>query len=199
MLRPARAKHVAPKFRKGRIMPSHRKRLHRIEAPGHARYLTCSCYHRLALLGNPAIRDAFADQIECVHARSAFRLLAWVVMPEHFHLLLLIPNLPEWTVPKILQAVKRPFAQRVIARWRGLAAPILDRLRDASGVTHFWQRGGGYDRNIVSDEELYQKIEYLHANPVQRGLIDRPLDWAWSSARWYEGIREGPITIDHIG
>jgi len=178
-------------------MSSHRKQLHRIDAPGHARYLTCSCYHRLALLGNPAIRDAFVEQIQLVHERNAFRLLAWVVMPEHFHLLL-IPNLPQWTVPKILQAVKRPFAQRVIARWRELDAPILDRLRDRSGITRFWQRGGGYDRNIVSDDELLEKVGYIHANPVRRGLVDRPVDWMWSSARWYEGVRDGPVKIDAI-
>jgi len=56
--------------------------------------------------------------------------------------------------------------------------------------THFWQDGGGYDRNIVSDRELYEKVQYIHDNPVRRGLIGRPADWPWSSARWYER-REG--------
>jgi len=178
-------------------MSPYRKQLRRIEAPGHARYLTCSCYHRLGLLGNPAIRDAFAGQLERVHQRNAFRLLAWVVMPDHVHLVLM-PNLPHWTVPKILHAIKRPFAQRVIARWRELNAVVLGRLRDRSGVTRFWQRGGGYDRNIISDDELLEKIGYMHANPVRRGLADCPVDWIWSSAPWYAGMHDGPVRIDPV-
>jgi putative transposase len=53
----------------------------------------------------------------------------------------------------------------------------------------FWQPGGGYDRNITSIEALRAMIDYIHANPVRRGLVARPEDWEWSSARWYRGLR----------
>jgi putative transposase len=39
-------------------------------------------------------------------------------------------------------------------------------------------------------------IEYINANPVRRGLVDRPEDWPWSSASWYAGLRPVPIEID---
>ena len=38
----------------------------------------------------------------------------------------------------------------------------------------FWQRGGGYDRNIYSDAEVWEKIDYIHANPIARGLCQHP-------------------------
>jgi len=44
--------------------------------------------------------------------------------------------------------------------------------------------------------ELDREIACIHANPVKRGLVDSPTDWAWSSARWYAGIRDGQIPID---
>lgn len=58
----------------------------------------------------------------------------------------------------------------------------------------FWQPGGGYDRNVVEVATVHQMIEYLHANPIRRGLVEHAEDWEWSSARWYAGIR--PVRID---
>ncbi len=85
---------------------------------------------------------------------------------------------------------------QILDRWRTLEAPILPRLLDSNGHSHFWQRGGGYDRNIVTESELFEKVEYIHQNPVRRGLVKRSTDWPWSSARWYAGDRSGPVTID---
>jgi putative transposase len=58
----------------------------------------------------------------------------------------------------------------------------------------FWQPGGGYDRNIMSIEALRSMVDYIHANPVRRGLVARAEDWEWSSARWYAG--PGPVKLE---
>jgi len=125
------------------------------------------------------------------------RLLGWVIMPEHFHMLV-IPELPQWTMPKVLQAIKGPFAQRVIGRWRQLNAPIIDRLMDWNGNVRFWQRGGGYDRNICDEGERLEKLNYIHNNPVTRGLVANPLEWLWSSARTYAGDADSLLPVDAI-
>ena len=67
-----------------------------------------------------------------------------------------------------------------------------------SGKTHyrFWQRGGGYDRNIVEPDTALKQVEYIHFNPVRRGLCTRPEDWLWSSAADFSGERTGPLRID---
>ncbi len=155
----------------------HRKTRRRFEIPGHARFLTFSCFQRLPLLDDGDAKDGFADQLFCTRARLGFALHAWVVMPEHVHLLLR-PNLPEVDVPRILMAIKRPFATRVLRSWREVGREAPDRI---------WQAGGGYDRNIFSDREMREKVEYIHANPVRRGLVERAEDWAWSSARGWAG------------
>ena len=87
-----------------------------------------------------------------------------------------------------LNSLKRQFARSVLRRWKELNAPILARLADASGNLHFWQLGGGYDRNIHSEEEYHEKVKYIHLNPVRAGLVDDPVDWRWSSAGWYAGL-----------
>lgn len=120
-----------------------------------------------------------------------FKLFGYVVMPEHVHLLVQ-PSPPDTTVTTLLMRLKSQFAHQVIQRWRTLAAPILNRLRDASGHTRFWQPGGGYDRNLVSSENCHEKLNYLHQNPVRRGLVTHPDQWIWSSARAYANHRHTP-------
>ncbi len=74
---------------------------------------------------------------------------------------------------------------------------MLERVVTPKGQQRFWQVGGGYDRNIISQKEMEEKIEYIHQNPVRRGLVKRATDWMWSSANWYaDDRRSGKIVID---
>ena len=173
-----------------------RKQLQRREVPGQSRYLTCSCYHRLPLFAHDAIKQVFVDRLVAVQSERSFRLAAWVLMPEHVHLLV-EPEPTDCDVPRLLHALKRPIAERVLRRWRELDAPILSRITDGAGIARFWQAGGGYDRNVYSRKELAEKVRYMHNNPVVRGLAPRPEAWPWSSARWFHGDRTGPV-IDRL-
>ena len=153
----------------------------RIEHPNHARFLTFSCYHNLPLFLNDSIKDDFASHLLRVRDDLSFTLTAWVVMPNHVHLLL-VPDIAIAPASEILSRLKRPFAQRVLARWKRLEAPILARVTDEKGARRFWQRGGGYDRNVFSDDEILEKTTYIENNPVRAGLAHRATDYRWSSA-----------------
>jgi len=175
--------------------PPHRKRLRRYERPQQGRYLTFSCYGRLELFGNDKIKDRFVEHLCAAREKFRFRLLAWVVMPEHAHALI-IPDLPEHPVSVVLRELKKGFGKEVLRRWRELDARILRSLVDSSGASHFWLPGGGYDRNTFGGHELPEKIRYIHNNPVRRGLVKRPTEWAWSSARAYAGEPGAVVPID---
>jgi REP-associated tyrosine transposase len=172
---------------------THLKRMRRHENDGRVRFMTFSTYQRLPLLRNDKIMDLFADRLERTHRHDKFALFAWVVMPEHVHLVLW-PR--QRTVSDTLLSLKRTIARTIIARWRELDAPVLQEIQDQQGRFRFWQRGGGYDRNIRDMDELREKIQYVHNNPVCRGLVSEPTAWMWSSARWYAGQREDRVTID---
>jgi len=91
-----------------------------------------------------------------------------------------------------LRALKEPVARKAIAYLKENAPEWLPRLTVREGKRirrRFWQPGGGYDRNVTSIEALRAMIDYIHANPVRRGLATRAEDWEWSSARWYAGLR----------
>ena len=113
-----------------------RKRVRRIEYRGGSRFITFSCYRRLPLFSNPAIADAFLNEIQQTRTEHGFAMFAYVIMPEHVHLLLAQytrANAP--AVGASLTRMKKPFAQEVIRRWRALNAPILSRLVAENGAT----------------------------------------------------------------
>ncbi|MEX2213557.1 MAG: transposase [Phycisphaeraceae bacterium] len=175
----------------------HRKQMHRYERKGEARFLTFSCYQRLPFFNNDKIKQPFVDELKAARDALDFKLWAWVLMPEHVHLILL-PNLPEAPVSRVLHRIKRIVASKVIARWREMKASILDDIRGEDGVCRFWQPGGGYDRNLYTTDELWEKIDYIHGNPIERGLVLRATEWIWSSARFFAGLEESKLEIDPI-
>ena len=85
---------------------------------------------------------------------------------------------PEVTLPSVLRAVG---VRRLLAQFNWeKAAYKTDR------VYQVWQEGS-HPEEIQSEEMMWEKIEYIHDNPVARGYVDDPLDWRHSSARNYAG------------
>jgi len=173
---------------------SHRKHLRRWEGRNDIRFITFSCYKRLPLLKHPKVMDLFAATM--VRARTAhnFELYAWVVMPEHVHVLLRPRDGSTWE--NIATGWKSIVARQVLSRWRKLDAPVLRRLHDENGDVHFWQPGGGFDRNVRNLTEFTKDVRYIHRNPVDRGLAAAAADWRWTSVRWWMGVREGEVECD---
>lgn len=175
-----------------------RRHRERYEVAGTARFLTFSCYRRLRLFDNDRIKAEFVARSEAACDELAVDVFAWVVMPEHVHLVVMARE-PGATMAAFLRRLKGPFAQHVVRRWVDLDAPILSRVRTSEGY-RFWQRGGGHDRNVVGNE-LLEKIRYCHANPVARGLAATSVAWPWSSAQRYEGQPDAlgpPIAFDRL-
>jgi putative transposase len=69
--------------------------------------------------------------------------------------------------------------------------------RKLKSATHkqFWQRRY-YDFNVHSSEKRIEKIQYIHHNPVIRGLVSKPQDYRWSSFNHYATGEPGPIEIE---
>ena len=168
--------------------------MRRFEVPGGARFITFSCHRRLPLLARHAIRDLFARSLAAARDRFRFELFAWVAMPEHVHLL--VRPRPECPLDRVLLSIKLSVAQRVIRRWRDLDAGILTKIATDAGTPRFWQKGGGFDRNVRGETEFIRHMRYIHWNPVERGFVERPRDWEWSSARWWLGEPEALVACD---
>ena len=122
-------------------------------------------------------------------------------MPEHVHLLIR-PRRDDYRLAPILAGLKRPVAARAKEYLTSIGnAEWLKRLTVREGtetVFRFWQPGGGHDHNLWNDRPIRNVIDYIHANPVRRGLVERPTDWPWSSARAWAGDPGVPVPIDPL-
>jgi len=174
------------------------KRRQRYPVPRQPRELTFSCYRRLPFLAAPRVREWFREALEGARSKCGFQVWAYVLMPEHAHLIIYPGEAPE-QMSRFLQALKEPVARKAVAFLKANDPAWLARLtvREGLRVRHrIWQPGGGYDRNIRRTSTLRSMVEYLHGNPVRRELVAKAEDWEWSSARWYAGMRPVPIAMD---
>jgi|SRR5450631_4188048 putative transposase len=167
-------------------MPSH---LQRYYGSGDLHFITCSCYHRKPLLNSPGRRDLFLAALEQMRQSYGTVILGYVVMPEHFHLLLSEPQ--RGTPSVVMQALKLSLARRVLEPRRerepGIGGDDLPR--------HVWQRRF-YDFNVWSEDKRIEKLRYMHRNPVERGLVAEPDQWRWSSFRSYAYGEAGLVRIN---
>jgi putative transposase len=121
-------------------------------------------------------------------------------MPEHVHLIIR-PRRPDHAVSAILQSIKQPVGQRAVTFLEAKAPQWLPRITRRRGGREerlFWQSGGGYDRKIDEPKTLSAMLDYVHLNPVRRGLVERAADWRWSSAGWYEDTPSVDLNPDPI-
>ena len=139
-------------------------------------FIPFSCFHRLPLLDMPEARESFAAVLEQTRARHGARVYAYVLMPEHVHLLVNEP--PRILLSQFLKAVKQMTSRKL----RGPREK-------------FWQ-ARYYDSNVSGERARSEVIRYIHRNPVVRGLVGRPEDWAWSSFRHYASGVKGTVEIE---
>jgi len=188
------------------------KRLKRHYGAGHLHFITCSCYQRRPLLGWARARNLFVRILGEVRDRYRFALVGYVAMPDHVHLLMSEPAVgtPSVVMQVLKQRVSRRLRKSPSLRTAKDGAPNQLRLwgeKDnptlcgakggAPTLPRFWQRRF-YDFNVWSRKKQREKLEYMHFNPVKRGLVRRPQDWPWSSYQFYERTGKGLLAIDPV-
>ena len=165
-----------------------RKRVRHFDEPAHVHELTFSCYQRRQLLVDDQIRKLFCQSLDRAVEAQQFRLLAFVIMPEHVHLLVQ-PKTESGRISDLLFAIKRPASFRIKQHLIETNSPLLGALtirqRPGQQTFPFWQEGPGYDRNLTEPSSILAALNYIHLNPVRRGLCERAVDWKWSSARYH--------------
>ena len=125
-------------------------------------------------------------------------------MPEHFHLL--IKPEPAAATSRFMQELKKRTAQRIVTTFTGSPQQpwyrrVLARLRLPPSVhsdSHciVWQRR--FVPYNVSEKKTREKLDYMHNNPVKRGLVHSPEQWPWSSYRYYYLNDTSLLSMDRL-
>ena len=140
--------------------------LRRYHNKGNIYFITNVTYHRKPILVENI--DLIWKSVESVKKKSALEIMAYVFMPDHFHIII-DPNNEE--ISAVLQRLKMSFASLYRAR--------RDMQSGRIWQNRFW------DHIIRNQSDMNRHIDYIHYNPVKHGLVDSPFEWIHSSIRKY--------------
>ncbi len=142
-------------------------------------FFTLVTHRRQALLVKhiDALRGAFRR----VKQRYPFYLDAIVVLPDHLHCIMSLPD-GDKDYPKRIRLIKHSFSRALPT-----AVDVCAQLR-RRGERGLWQRR--YWEHVIRDEVDYQRhMDYIHFNPVKHGYVERVSDWPYSS--FHRCVKEG--------
>ena len=152
-------------------------------------FLTCTVIEWIPVFGNPAIAGIIIDSLRFLHEQRRMTLHAYVIMENHLHLIASATDLS-----KEIGDFKS-FTARACIKWfeEHERKWILKKLHfhkaphKTGQEFQFWQEGS-HPQCVQNEAMLQNKLEYIHNNPIERGYVDEPGHWRYSSYRNYLGL-----------
>ncbi len=158
-------------------------------------FLTGTTVNWLPLFSSPEVAKIVFESLRFLVNENRLKDYGYVLMENHLHLIASAENLAKemakfksFTARKYIDVYERDDNVFILKQ---LAEQKLAHRRDRP--YQFWQEGH-HPKRILDDKMMWQKIEYVHHNPVRRGYVDEPEHWRYSSARVYAGM-EGELEV----
>ena len=130
--------------------------------------LTATCFEHTLHMLNPGRRQWVLDQLFWVFIEAGMEIMAWVILPNHYHLLAYVTNFD--LLGDLFRAVHGPASRD----WN---------LEERTPGRKVWYRFS--DRAIRSERHYWTTVNYIHYNPIKHGWVTSPYDWVESSVHWY--------------
>jgi putative transposase len=137
-------------------------RMHRIYIQNNPIFITNVTYLRQTLLDGNS--ELLRNSFNSAKLKLPHEIIAWVILPEHFHLLV---NPLEGNISSIMKTIKLSFA----SNYRKCTNLLSGRV---------WQNGF-YDHIIRNEKDFNRHLNYIHYNPVKHGLVKNAWDYEFSS------------------
>lgn len=160
---------------------------------GHAYFLTFSCFNRRRLLDDDSAKGIVVSVLSSQLSQREGKCLGFVVMPDHVHALV-------WF--SVSDALGEFMKQ-----WKRLTSFSIKKnmLENQEGYSKkmptndpVWQRRY-YSFNVLTEDKIREKLNYMHYNPVKAGLVERAEQWQFSSARYYTHGKPVGVKIEMPG
>ncbi len=163
-----------------------------------ALYITIVSKDRLPVSQTDTIKNIACRAVDEARNSGGFLLFAYVIMLDHMHLLTNCPN----NSADILRYLKGVTGRRVIdylkeKKYETSLAKLRHQEWKRKHSYSLWQK----EKNvfsIYSEAMFMQKVNYIHLNPVRAGLVERAIDYPWSSARIWQHLdaEDEPLRMD---
>ncbi|MBL6705854.1 MAG: transposase [Planctomycetaceae bacterium] len=158
----------------------------------YAHFITFSCHKRRRLLDHDHTKRIVLGVLNKQLERQTARCAGFVVMPDHVHAIVWFPETRQ--LSRFMHGWKR-ISSYNIRRWlEDGKARYLEAINPSDP---FWQPKY-YSFEIYSRVKIEEKLTCMHQNPVRAGLVERPVDWKWSSARWYDRQQTVGVPIEWV-
>ncbi len=159
--------------------------------PGALHFVTGNVINRIPAFSQDSCCQGFFDILADLRNQWPCKLIAYVLMPEHIHL---IVNPKDGDIKGFVGALKSRTAMRLV----NITADnrFLRECPDADGSLHqVWQESFKA-LPLWSAWMIWQKINYIHNNPVKAGLVTSAKDYRWSSFRAFYWDTGKPLAVD---
>jgi len=159
--------------------------------------ITSSIVEGYPIFSNPIAADIVLHSLTFLQEKRDVNIYAYVIMENHIHFIAQSPELAKkirsfksWTARAIIDGFTQNGNYLHLRKLRKAKNPLR-----YESVHQLWQEGY-HPKQIIGDKMMIQKIDYIHNNPVNRGFVDHPEDWKYSSVRNYLGLKGLiPVTL----
>jgi putative transposase len=167
-----------------------------ITEPGKPHFLTCTVMEWLPVFTRPGTVQILLESWGYLRENDGLRLYGYVILENHLHFVAqaeylgrCVSRFKSYTARRIIEYLEEQKAGYLLARLR-----FAKRAHKVDREYQFWQEGT-HAELILSEAMMREKLDYIHANPVKRGYVDKAEYWRYSSAGNYAG-QDGLIPID---
>jgi len=162
-------------------------------------FITSTIVDWIPVFCNKKYFEILIDAIEYSQKNKGLKVYAYVILDNHFHMIVsgnrltnIIRSIKSYTAKEIIKQLRKEKKHSILDQFKG------NKLNHKKECTYqIWQEGY-HPQAIISEDMLEQKVDYIHLNPVKRGLVLEAEQWKYSSAEYYESGRQGVIKIDEI-
>jgi putative transposase len=165
----------------------------RLFVPGGMYFLTVVTYARRPILTTDDGREILRNAVQEIQSRYPFELFATVLLPDHWHVLLSLPQ-GDFKYSSRIKRVKEEFTQQWL--YRGLPECTVSESQSRRGERGIWQPRF-WEHTVRDEKDLEHCVDYIHWNPRKHGFVNRVRDWPWSS--FHRFVRAGHYSIDWGG
>ena len=163
-----------------------------------AHFITATTVGWLPIFTTAARCDLLVQAFAFCRDHKGLKVHGWVILDTHFHAIVAAPELAQ-----VLADLKRHVAKELIKQLEAERCEWLLHQLSYQRAAHktesahqVWQEGS-HPQAIAGDAMMLQKLEYLHNNPVKRGLVASPEHWRYSSAHeWLPGAAAAGLRCD---
>ena len=163
-------------------------------------FVTASIVKWLPVFVSSAPCEIIAESLRFCRCRKGLRIHAYVIMPTHLHMIVSA----ECDLSDVLRDLKRHTSKKLVEHFARIAnPPFINVFRYCGEKQHpstdhkVWQ-DGNHPEMIMTQGFFEEKMNYIHENPLRKGLVTDPVAWKWSSIRAYIDGDDTPLEVDGL-